>query len=338
MMVRPGPRNLITDVDGILVGNAEDEDAVTGATVVLPERPAVASGDVRGGSPGTRETDLLDPAATVETVHAIALSGGSAFGLATADGVMAWLVARGRGFNVAGAVVPLVPGAILFDLNNNGDKNWGELPPYRRLGLEACDRAGKDFALGSAGAGLGARAGNLKGGLGSASAVDDAGLQVGALIAVNSRGYVTMEGQKQFWAWPFEQDGEFGDLPPPQARVPLEVSVDRGAEASGTVRGHTTIGVVATNARLSKAEARRVAIMAQDGLARAIRPIHTSFDGDALFLLATGTVELAGIRPLALSRLGSIAADCVARATARGVYEARSVGGMTSWRDFFTDR
>ncbi|MGE3905689.1 MAG: P1 family peptidase [Reyranellaceae bacterium] len=334
-MVRPGPRNLITDVDGILVGNAEDARAVTGATVVIPERPAVASADIRGGGPGTRETDLLDPAATVETVHGIALSGGSAFGLATADGVMAWLAARGRGFDVGGSVVPIVPGAILFDLNNSGDKNWGVEPPYRRLGFAACEAAARDFVLGNAGAGLGARAGNLKGGLGSASSIEDGGLQVGALIAVNSRGYVTMEGQKQFWAWPFEQGDEFGGLEPPERRVPLEVSVDRGGAASGTVRGHTTIGVVATNARLSKAEARRVAIMAQDGLARAIRPIHTSFDGDALFVLATGGCELAGVRPLALSRLGSIAADCVARATARGVYEARSAGGMVAWRDHF---
>lgn len=337
-MVRPGPRNLITDVDGILVGNAEDERAVTGATVVLPEQAAVAAVDVRGGGPGTRETDLLDPSATVDSVHGIALSGGSAFGLATADGVMAWLVARGRGFDVGGSLVPLVPGAILFDLNNSGDKNWGELPPYRALGLKACEQAGRDFALGNVGAGLGARAGNIKGGLGSVSAVDDAGLQVGAVLAVNARGYATMENQKQFWAWPFEQNGEFGNLPPPQTRVPLEVSVDRGGAASGTLRGHTTIGVVATNAKLTKSEARRVAIMAQDGLARAIRPIHTSFDGDAIFVLATGKLELAGNRPLSLSRLGSMAADSVARACARGVYEAKSAGGMVSWRDYFAGK
>jgi L-aminopeptidase/D-esterase-like protein len=337
-MVRPGPRNLITDVDGILVGNAEDARAVTGATVVLPEHAAVAAVDVRGGGPGTRETDLLDPAATVDSVHGIALSGGSAFGLATADGVMAWLAARGRGFDVGGSIVPLVPGAILFDLNNSGDKNWGELPPYRALGLKACEHASRDFALGNAGAGLGARTGNIKGGLGSVSALDDAGLQVGAVVAANARGYATMESQKQFWAWPFEQNGEFGNLPPPQTRVPLEVSVDRGGAASGTLRGHTTIGVVATNAKLTKTEARRVAIMAQDGLARAIRPIHTSFDGDAIFVLATGRLELQGNRPLSLSRLGSIAADCVARACARGVYEAESAGGMMCWREYFAGR
>lgn len=335
-MVRPGPRNLITDVDGILVGNAEDARVITGATVVLPEQQVVASCDVRGGGPGTRETDLLDPSAAIDAVHGIALSGGSAFGLATADGVMAWLAARGRGFDIGGSVVPIVPAAILFDLNNSGDKNWGEEPPYRALGFAACDKAGKDFALGNAGAGLGARAGDVKGGLGSASSVDDAGLQIGALIAVNSRGFVTMEGGRQFWAWPFEQGDEFGGLEPPSARVPLEVSVDR--TAAGAVRGHTTIGVVATNARLTKAEARRIAIMAQDGLSRAIRPVHTSFDGDALFVLATGKIELEGARHLALSRLGSIAADCVARATARGVYEAESAGGMVAWRDHFAAR
>ncbi len=339
-MIRPGPRNLITDVDGIAVGNAEDVAARSGATVVLPDRPAVAACDVRGGGPGTRETDLLDPVASVQEVTAISLSGGSAFGLAAADGIMSWLATRGRGLDVAGSIVPLVPGAILFDLNNGGDKGWGELPPYRALGMQACDNAGQDFALGNIGAGLGARCGNLKGGLGSVSAVGDDGLQVGALLAVNARGFATLDGQPQFWAWPWEQGDEFGGLAPPTRRVSLDVSVDRGASPAGGaaavashVRGHTTIGVVATNARLTKAEARRVAIMAQDGLARAIRPIHTSFDGDVLFVLATGRHELTGIRPLALSLLGGIAADCVARACARGVHAADSLPGMPCWRE-----
>lgn len=341
-MIRPGPRNLITDVDGIAVGNAEDVGARSGATVVLPDQPAVAACDVRGGGPGTRETDLLDPAASVQEVTAISLSGGSAFGLAAADGIMSWLATRGRGFNVAGSIVPLVPGAILFDLNNGGDKSWGDLPPYRALGMRACDNAGKDFALGNIGAGLGARCGNLKGGLGSVSAVSDDGLQVGALLAVNARGFATLDGQPQFWSWPWEQGDEFGGLAPPSRRVSLDVSVDRGTPPPGGgevpashVRGHTTIGVVATNARLTKAEAQRVAIMAQDGLARAIRPIHTSFDGDALFVLATGQYELPGVRPLALSLLGGIAADCVARACARGVHAADSFPGMPCWREIY---
>jgi L-aminopeptidase/D-esterase-like protein len=332
-VIRPGPRNLITDVAGIAVGNAEDSRALSGVTMVLPDDPAVAACDIRGGGPGTRETDLLDPAASVQEVTAIALSGGSAFGLAAADGAMSWLATRGRGFNVAGSIVPLVPGAILFDLNNGGDKAWGELPPYRALGIHACDKAGADFTLGNAGAGLGARCGNLKGGLGSVSAIGDDGLQVGAVMAVNARGFATMEGQRQFWAWPWEQGSEFGALPPPSQRVSLDVNVDRGGTPH--VRGHTTIGVVATNARLTKAEAQRVAIMAQDGLARAIRPIHTSFDGDAIFVLATGRHELTGNRALAVSLLGGVAADCVARACARGVYEARSLPGMPCWRELY---
>jgi L-aminopeptidase/D-esterase-like protein len=296
----------------------------------------VAACDIRGGGPGTRETDLLDPAASVQEITAISLSGGSAFGLAAADGAMSWLATRKRGFDVAGSIVPLVPGAILFDLNNGGDKNWGELPPYRALGMQACDNAGKDFVLGNSGAGLGARCGNLKGGLGSVSAVSDNGLQVGAVLAVNARGFATMEGQAQFWSWPWEQGSEIGGLAPPSRRVSLDVNVDRGGTPH--VRGHTTIGVVATNARLSKTEALRVAIMAQDGLARAIRPIHTSFDGDAIFVLATGRHELTGNRPLALSLLGGIAADCVARACARGVYEADSLPGMPCWREVYGRR
>lgn len=333
--LRPGPRNLLTDVDGLVVGNAEDRRALSGTTVVLAEPAAVAAVDVRGGGPGTRETDLLDPAATVEQVHAIALSGGSAFGLDAAGGVMSWLAARGRGFPVAGAVVPIVPAAILFDLANGGDKGWGETPPYRALGMAACAAAGRDFALGNAGAGLGARVGNLKGGLGSASAVDGAGFQVGALAAVNARGFATMGDQPQFWAWPWEVGDEFGGLPPPARRVALDVAVDRAAPPVSVAGAHTTIAVVATNARLSKTEARRLAVMAQDGLARALRPVHTPFDGDAVFALATGRIDLPEPRHLSLSRLGAIAADCLARACARGVYLAESAGNMPSWRDTF---
>jgi L-aminopeptidase/D-esterase-like protein len=221
--LRPGPRNLITDVDGILVGNVEDQRLRSGVSVVLCEAPSVASVDVRGGAPGTRETDLLDPAARNEHIDAICLSGGSAFGLSAADGVMRWLKERGRGVPVAGAVVPIVPTAILFDLLNGGDKDW-DWPPYRELAYAAADKAGTDFDLGNAGAGLGAKAGNLKGGLGSASAVDPAsGLQVGALVAVNARGYTTMGDMPQFWAWALEQGAEFGGLPPPAHGLSLSV-------------------------------------------------------------------------------------------------------------------
>jgi len=188
MSLSAGPRNLITDVDGILVGNAQDARLRSGVSVVLCETPAMASVDMRGGAPGTRDTDLLDPACRVERVDGICLSGGSAFGLSAADGVMRWLAERGRGVAVGSAIVPIVPSAILFDLLNGGDKKW-EWPPYRELAYAACGNAGADFALGNHGAGLGARAGNLKGGLGSASAVDSVtGLQVGALVAVNAVG------------------------------------------------------------------------------------------------------------------------------------------------------
>src|ERR1044071_4418333 len=340
-MLRPGSRNLITDVDGILVGNQEDERLRSGVSVVLCERPAVASVDVRGGAPGTRDTDLLDPNCRVDRIDAICLSGGSAFGLSSADGVMRWLRERGRGVAIADVVVPIVPTAILFDLLNGGDKAW-DWPPYRELAYQAAGNAARDFALGNAGAGMGARAGNLKGGLGSASAVDAAsGLQVGAMVAVNAVGYATMGDMPQFWAWALEQDGEFGGLPPPKHGLALSVphnradfSLDHAEAARADPRGNTTIAVVATNARLDKASAQRMAMMAQDGLARSLRPVHTPQDGDTVFAVATGTHDL-GNDPLALGQLGTLSADCLARAVARGVYSATTLGPARSWRDVF---
>jgi len=326
---RIGPRNLITDVPGILVGNAEDEKARSGVTVVLPEEPAVAAVDMRGGAPGTRETDLLRPEALVQQVHAVVLSGGSAFGLAAADGVMAWLAARGRGFEALGAIVPIVPAAILFDLANGGHKDWGDDPPYRTLGYAAADTAAERFTLGNVGAGLGAAAGALKGGLGSASQLDDGGFTVGALAAVNPYGSVVMPGCDTFWAWPFERDGEFGRQMPPPGPTP-----EGGYETAGRPGENTTLVVVATDAVLTQAEARRVAIMAQDGIARAIRPVHTPFDGDTVFVLATGRRGLADSHA-DVARIGSMAADCTARAVARGVYEADNLGKMVSYRDHF---
>lgn len=340
-MLRPGPRNLITDVDGILIGNAEDHDLRSGVSVVLCERPSVASVDVRGGAPGTRDTDLLDPSCRVDRVDALCLSGGSAYGLSAADGVMRWLRDRGRGLAVADVVVPIVPTAILFDLLNGGDKSW-EWPPYRDLAYDATGKASRDFALGNAGAGLGAKAGNLKGGLGSASFIDPAsGLQVGALVAVNARGYTTMGDMPQFWAWPLEQGSEFGGLSPPSRGLSSSISHERAdlthdpADAARRdPRGNTTIAVVATNARLDKASAKRLAMMAQDGLVRAIRPVHTPQDGDTVFAIATGLKDL-GDDPLALAELGTLAADCLARAVARGVYNAASLGAARGWRDVF---
>jgi L-aminopeptidase/D-esterase-like protein len=324
-MDTPGPRNLITDVDGIRVGNADDGRWRSGVTVVLTETGSVASVDVRGGAPGTRETDALDPTCLVGRADAVVLSGGSAFGLDAASGVMAWLAERARGFPVGDVRVPIVPCAILFDLLNGGDKDWGVEPPYRDLGYRACAAAREDFPIGNVGAGMGAIAGSLKGGLGSASAVGSGGVQVGALVAANPFGSVVMPGSDAFWAWPFERNGEFGGAVP-------DTHMGETADPFETARvgGNTTIAVVATNARLDVPQAQRVAIMAHDGIARAIRPAHTPFDGDTVFVLATGTGDAA--RPADVGRIGSAAADCLARAIARGVYAAGTLGDSQGYR------
>jgi L-aminopeptidase/D-esterase-like protein len=340
---RPGPRNRITDVPGIRIGQAEDRRAWTGTTVVLPEAPVVAGVDVRGGAPGTRETDALDPTCLVEHIHAVVLSGGSAFGLDAAGAVAVRLASRGIGFRFGNARVPVVPSAILFDLLNGGDKGWGEAPPYRGLGLAAlaaaeAEEAPGGFALGNAGAGYGAKAGRLKGGLGSASLVLDGraenGLAVGALVAANPSAIasVVMPGTNCFWAWALERDGEFGGVRPPADFV-LPIEDEFPADPTAAVGGNTTIAVVATDAALDKAEAQRLAIMAHDGLARAIRPAHTPFDGDTVFALATGARPLGANRPWGLARLGAAAADCLARAIARAIYEAEPLGAWPAWRD-----
>jgi L-aminopeptidase/D-esterase-like protein len=326
--------NLITDVPGLQVGNAGDTGARSGVTVILPRERAVCAVDSRGGAPGTRETDALDPTCLVDAVDAVVLSGGSVYGLDSASGVTAWLGARGRGFRLAEGVPasPVVPAAILFDLANGGDKSWGLDPPYRRLGLEACEAAGIEFGLGNVGAGLGAVAGSLKGGLGSASATLPGGATIGALVAVNAFGSVIAPGSGAFRAAPYEQGAEFGGLGP--------ASLDPGADIwagtkrdAGTPGANTTIGVVATDVALTPAEARRLAIMAQDGLARAIRPVHTPLDGDTLFALSTAEHPLREPRPTALAGLGAVAADTVARAVARAVWAAETIGDAVSWRD-----
>jgi D-aminopeptidase len=325
-------RNLITDVPGVLVGNAGDARLASGVTAIVFEAPAVASIDVRGGGPGTRETALLDPAQTVERIDAIVLSGGSAFGLDAASGVQGWLAENGRGFAVGGARVPIVPGAILFDLINGGDKRWGRFPPYRELGYAAASTAARDFALGSIGAGLGATTVNLKGGLGSASAVCN-GLLVGALAAVNAAGSAVVGDGPWFWAGPFERDEEFGGRGFPSA-LPAGALDPR---TKGAARVSTTLGVVATDAVLTKAEARRLAVMAQTGLARAIYPVHTPLDGDVVFAAATGRRPLED-RLSGLAALGAVAASCLARAVARGVYAATALpfaGALPSWHDRF---
>lgn len=326
-MTRPGPRNLITDVEGLSVGQAQDAAVRTGVTVVLADRPAVASVDVRGGGPGTRETDLLEPQTLVEAVDAVVFSGGSVYGLAAADGVTAWLGARARGYRLrdepGAPPSPIVPAAILYDLANGGDKGWGEAPPYAALGAEAARIAGADFALGTAGAAYGAMAGRLKGGLGSASVVTDEGLAVGALVAVNSFGSV-LAPSGAFWAAPFELGAEFGAVPGALRAGPDEWGP---AKAEAHPRENTTLAVVAVDAALTPGQARRLAVMAQDGLARAIRPVHTHFEGDVVFALSTGRRPLPEPAPWWLTRLGALAADTLARAVGRGVWEAAAWPG-----------
>jgi L-aminopeptidase/D-esterase-like protein len=332
-----GARNLITDVPGLAVGQAADARARTGVTVILPDARAVCAVDVRGGGPGTRETDALTPETLVDAIDAIVLAGGSVYGLAAADGVTAWLGARGRGFGLVGRagvpVSPIVPAAILYDLANGGDKAWDLTPPYRALGLAAVAAAARDFQLGAVGAGAGAMAGSLKGGVGSASWVTPDGYTVGALAAVNSVGSVVAPASKAFWAAPFEVGGEFGGVPLSDVRVSAD---DWGlAKGAAQPRANTTLACVATDAALTPAQARRVAIMAQTGLARAIRPAHAPTDGDVVFALSTGRRRLDGPAPAAIARLGAVAADCLARAIARGVYEATAWPGTDAvcWRD-----
>jgi D-aminopeptidase len=313
-------RNLLTDVAGIRVGHADDARVASGVTAIVFDAPFVVGVDVRGGGPGTRETDLLDPARTVGAVDAIVFSGGSAFGLDAPSGVQAYLREAGRGYAVGTARVPIVPGAILFDLLNGGDKDWGRYPPYRELAYEAAGRAGVDFALGSVGAGRGATTVNFKGGIGSASTFTDAGLAVAALAAVNAAGSVVIDDGPWFWAAPYEQDREFGGhgwpiTPPPRALA---------VRTKGAPRQNTTLAVIATDASLSKAQARHLAVMAQDGLARAIYPVHTPLDGDIVFAVATGQRPL-GNSVFDLTALGAAAANVVARAIARAIFEAEAL-------------
>lgn len=313
-------RNLITDIAGLRIGHADDEKLASGVTAIVFDQPAVASVDVRGGGPGTRDTELLDPAMTVERVDAICLSGGSAFGLESASGVQAALAEQGRGFQIGEMRVPIVPSAVLFDLLNGGDKKWGRFTPYRDLGYRAASAAAQDFALGNAGAGYGATTVNLKGGLGSASARTPQGFTVGAIVAVNAVGSVTIGETPHFWAAAFEENREFGGcgLPSPFPREALEPRMKGGAPKS------TTIALVATNAALTKAQCKRFAMMAQSGLVRAIYPIHTPLDGDSVFAASTGAKPL-GDSIADLTILGNMAANVLARAVARGVYEAKAL-------------
>jgi L-aminopeptidase/D-esterase-like protein len=324
----PGARNLITDVAGLRVGNAQDDTLKSGSTVLVADAPFVASVNVMGGAPGTRETDLLAPDKSVAAVDALVLSGGSAFGLDACSGVADALRAQGRGFRIGSAVIPLVPGAILFDLLNGGNKDWTE-NPYRTLGAAALAAAATDFGLGSTGAGTGALTAMLKGGLGSASFVLDGGVTVGALVAVNPAGSVTTPGDRHFWAAPFEMGAEFGGIGPDPASGLCAPQESRRMQrmlalGKGQAGGNTTIAIVATDAALTKTQCQRLAIVAHDGIARAIVPAHTPYDGDLVFALSTSAVP---VHETALSDIGAAAALCLSRAIARAVYLATPAPG-----------
>jgi L-aminopeptidase/D-esterase-like protein len=332
-MSRPD-KNLLTDIAGIAVGHATDPALGSGVTAIVFAEQAVASVQVLGGAPGVRDTALLQPEMTVERVDAILLSGGSAFGLDAAGGAQAALREAGRGFRIGDLLVPLVPQAILFDLGNGGNKDWGVFSPYRDLGYAATKAAAPgDFALGSVGAGTGATTATVKGGLGSASAVTDRGHIVAAIVAVNALGAPTIGDGPHFWAAPYEVGKEFGGRGWPE-----QITASHLARRIKGSRGtSTTIGVIATDATLTKAQAQRLAIMAHDGLARAVLPAHAPLDGDTIFAAATGEKPLAD--PLRdLTALGHVATLVMARAIARGVYHARAlpvVGAQPSWQDRF---
>ena len=296
---RPGKTDKITDIDGIKVGQSHDAQINTGVTVILPDAPVAMAADVRGGGPGTRDTDALDPSCLVDKVHGLVLSGGSVFGLAAADGVIGYLSQKGVGLPLGPRAVPVLPSAILFDLRNGGDKDWGENAPYQSLGKKAAMAATTDMEIGRFGAGYGATAGGQLGGIGSASLMTDDGIQVGAIVAVNSFGPIHSEAGGERLA--------HGHIEMPKL---------------GLIGGNTTIGAVATNLDLDKASCKRLAMMAQDGFARAIRPIHTPFDGDTMFALATGA--MAAPEPLAstLATVGTLAADCVVEAIRKAVRAA----------------
>lgn len=327
-------RNLLTDIAGLRVGHAHDARLASGVTAVVFDRPAVASVAVLGGAPGTRETDMLSPDCSIEGIDALVLSGGSAFGLDAAGGVQAWLRAHGRGLAVGPARIPLVPQAICFDLLNGGDKDWGRFSPYRDLGWEACEQlSGGSFRLGTAGAGYGATTVDLKGGVGSASALAPTGHRVAALAVANALGSAIIGGGPHFWAAALEEGAEFGGLGLP---APLPAAA-RALAWKGGPTPATTLAIIVTDAALTKAECRRLAIMAHGGLARALRLSHAAMDGDTVFAAATGERPLAD-RPASLTGLGATAADCLARAIARAVYEAEALpfpGALPAWRDRF---
>ncbi|MEP1961600.1 P1 family peptidase [Tateyamaria sp.] len=331
----PGPQNAITDIAGLKVGHAQDDALKSGVSVLVADHPFTASVAVQGGAPGTRETDLLAPDKSVAQVDALVLSGGSAYGLDACSGVVAGLRADGRGYRVGRAIIPLVPGAILFDLLSGGDKDWAE-NPYPALGRAAYDAATGTTPIGTIGAGTGAMTAMMKGGLGTASLVLDSGVTVAALVAANPMGSVTTPGERHFWAAPFEIDGEFGGLGP-DTTMGLGRSLESRKLSAMQERANTTIAIVATDAALDKAQCQRVAIAAHDGIARACVPAHSPGDGDLVFSVSTGSIPLT--TPSDLGVIGHAAALCLSRAIARGVYAATAAPNdlLPTWRDLNGD-
>lgn len=328
--------NLLTDIEGVSVGHATDLRLGSGVTAIVFDKPAVASGVVLGGAPGGRDTALLDPSMTVGEVDAFVLSGGSAFGLDAAGGVQAGLREAGRGFPVGNVRVPIVPQAILMDLLNGGDKDWGTHSPYREMGYDAFRAATPGaFALGTMGAGTGATTATFKGGLGSASAETSSGLRVAAIVAVNALGSATVGNGPHFWAAPFERNGEFGGLGYPSSIEEGDVAM----RLKGMNTTATTIGAIVTDAAITKAEAHRLAIMAHDGLARALLPAHLPLDGDTVFAASTGARPCQGMADfLELCHLATLV---MARAIARGVYEATPLpvtGAQEAWSRRYRNR
>jgi D-aminopeptidase len=327
--------NLITDVAGIRVGNAEHARIASGVTAIVFDTANVASGVTRGGAPGTRDATLLEPEMTATSIDAVLLSGGSLFGLDAAGGAVSFLREQGRGMRIGSVNIPIAVQAITFDLLNGGDKDWGRMPPYWELGWQATAAAAEGpFKLGTVGGGYGATTATLKGGLGSASARTASGFAVGAVAVVNAVGSAIIGEGPHFWAAPFEVGTEFGGLGQP-ARVPPEALRLR---LKGRAPPSTTIALVVADAVMTKAQAKRLAIMADDGLARAIRPAHAPMDGDTVFAVATLQ------KPMRddihdLTEIGLAAADCLARAIARGVYEATALpfpGALPAWKDLYS--
>jgi L-aminopeptidase/D-esterase-like protein len=329
--------NLLTDIEGVQVGHADDREVASGVTAIMFDEPAVASIDVRGGGPATRDTQLLDPGNTVDAIHGFALSGGSAYGLDAGGGAMAWLAEQGRGFAVGTALVPLAPTAVVFDLMNGGNKSWGRFSPYRELGYAAAAAAAPGaFTLGSVGAGMGATTAGFKGGVGSASAITGGGVKVAALAVANAAGSMVIGDGPWFWAAPFEINGEFGGRGQPSSFTSAmrQLKLKGGARISAIEA--TTLAVVVTDAKLTKDQAKRLAIIASSGFARAIYPVHAPLDGDLVFAAATGRKPIDG--PVNMTELGMVAANVVTRAIARGVYEATALpfaGSLPSWKDKF---